>query len=419
MQASVAALMDDVTDPSDWKKDFAILRNLDASLRCDLCFNQHRQHHARQSTSLAADPSNIAGPSIAKRPQTELNGIQASEGPSRASSPRRSKRIKIDVRSSTLKPTAGSQSSPLMIDDDDEDLINATDDERDAAVPSRARRACDDGDSDGDYVEGACLNHGVKDASSNASDRELKADDLVECPICSHTFTVNALNRHLDSARCYAGFPRPSAEDRGLAPKPTKTTSSWFTRGSTSLTSANDGGAIMANEKKLVRPQYNLKSDRDIRKLLDDAGLPTSGDREKMVERHRQWVNLWNSNLDSTRERRSAPQLRKELAVNERAKYSAKDHSAYVDRQKTSWVKSNKSQFDHLIQTAKMGALRDKKLRDAAPSSEDATDPHLAASNNLRHDSSELEPHVITSSPAMPEAPPDATTTVGTVGADA
>lgn len=38
MQALAASLMDDVTDPSDWKQDFAILRNLDASLRCDLCF---------------------------------------------------------------------------------------------------------------------------------------------------------------------------------------------------------------------------------------------------------------------------------------------------------------------------------------------------------------------------------------------
>lgn len=39
MQSSIANnWMDDVTDPSDWKDDFALLRNLDASLRCDLCF---------------------------------------------------------------------------------------------------------------------------------------------------------------------------------------------------------------------------------------------------------------------------------------------------------------------------------------------------------------------------------------------
>ena len=38
MQATVASLMDEVTDPTDWNNDFDILRNLDASLRCDLCF---------------------------------------------------------------------------------------------------------------------------------------------------------------------------------------------------------------------------------------------------------------------------------------------------------------------------------------------------------------------------------------------
>lgn len=40
---SMDALLDDVTDPSDWKHDFAVFRELDASLRCDLCFVSHER----------------------------------------------------------------------------------------------------------------------------------------------------------------------------------------------------------------------------------------------------------------------------------------------------------------------------------------------------------------------------------------
>uniref|UniRef100_V5F067 SAP domain-containing protein n=2 Tax=Kalmanozyma brasiliensis (strain GHG001) TaxID=1365824 RepID=V5F067_KALBG len=165
----------------------------------------------------------------------------------------------------------------------------------------------------------------------------------------------------------------------------------------------------MANEKRLVRPQYNLKSERDLRKLLDDAGLPTSGDREKLVERHRQWINIWNANLDSTKARRSAAQLRKDLAAWERTKTSAKDHSAHVDRQKTTWVKTNKSQFDDLIQKAKMGASKDKKLRDAAGSEADSAQQPttIHGTHEGQNPNSESQPHVITSSPALPEAGTD------------
>lgn len=320
--------------------------------------------HDHTIPQAVVESNNVAGPSSVKRPPSEQNGINGAPLSSGGASPRRSKRFKSDLQSSIADLPAGSRSSPLTIDDDDEqDFIDATDDEHDAgssAIGSRrGRGARDQDDRDGDYVDGRQSsrsspskrrNQAGQDASAKVSDRELKADDLVECPICSHKFTVTALNRHLDSARCYAGFPEPSAEERGLASKPAKSTSSWFTKGpssssSTTTTAITDGAVNMSNEKRLVRPQYNLKSERDLRKLLDDAGLPTSGDREKMVERHRQWINIWNANLDSTKARRSAAQLRKDLAAWERTKTSAKDHSAHVDRQKTTWIVSDASQL--------------------------------------------------------------------------
>ncbi|SPC61377.1 related to postreplication repair protein uvsH/nuvA [Ustilago sp. UG-2017b] len=432
MQATVAHLMDHVTDPSDWKEDFTVLRNLDASLRCDLCFDIYTSpvsikscHHAFCSTCIrthinqsgnggsfcpkcrqtkAYDSELIPQPLLEitalewKRsrsflarlqshhhhphptrhkqscpPQTESSSKRPPSQHNRSSSPRRSKRIKPDL----------CNSHPLPIHDDQEqDLIHNTHPEHDAD-PSA-------------FGSSPSPSPSLQDATGRASDLQLKTDHLVECPICTHKFTLTALNRHLDSANCYPGFLQPSPQERGLASTTTttKSTCSWFTQPRCSSISASSDAA---NEKRLVRPQYNLKSERELRKLLQDASLPTNGDREKMVQRHRQWVNIWNANLDSTNARRSLPQLRQELAAWERTKASAKDHSVLVDRHKSTWVqKSNKSQFDELVQKAKIATTA------SSSSSHATTQSPLTTPNPTRQANSETDGHLLTSTPAQP-----------------
>ena len=66
-----------------------------------------------------------------------------------------------------------------------------------------------------------------------------------------------------------------------------------------------------------------------------------------------------------------------------------------------------------------MGAIKDKKLRDAAPTStDDAAETASELSNNGVQGNSEFEPQVITSSPAMPETRTQESLTVEVVGAD-
>ncbi|SPO26288.1 related to postreplication repair protein uvsH/nuvA [Ustilago trichophora] len=414
--------------PSDWNNDFSILRNLDASLRCDLCFDIYTSpvsikscHHTFCSTCIrthinqsgntgsfcpkcrqtkaydselipqpvlealsispAVESKNVAGPSSVKRPPpSQQNGITVLQHPLAVQVPAGQSASKRSTPL-CLRPTTGSRSSPLTIDDDEEDLIDALMtimtlfQVQSAPVVDERRNQTD------------------QDASAKASERELKADDLVECPICSHKFTVTALNRHLDRRTLLCWLPR--AICRRARPRfqacqvhlvlVHKRSFLFFDNND------HDGAANTSNEKRLVRPQYNLKSERDLRKLLDDAGLSTSGDREKM----------------------------KDLAAWERTKASAKDHSAHVDRQKTTWIKANKSQFDDLIQKAKMGAIKDKKLREAPlSSSDDATETASAPSVNVTHGHSEVDPHVITSSPVVHDTGSDSSSAIGAVGAD-
>lgn len=81
--------------------------------------------------------------------------------------------------------------------------------------------------------------------------RTLDADSIVQCPICQREFDVAALNAHLD---------RGCGVDDA---KPTASMDAWLRLSSTPT--ATPG----ASSKRITRPQYQLKSERDLRKLLE------------------------------------------------------------------------------------------------------------------------------------------------------
>lgn len=284
--------------------------------------------HTRETSEQTGSSSTLASPN-GRNTHREDDGTP----------PRRSKRIRTEVLPRSVQ-SAGSRSSPLTLDDEDE-VVTMSDDDGDGVVGSSHDRD----EQDADYTQ-----DNVAITSTSAShdkQRQLKPSDAVACPICQHDFTLTALDRHLDAGNCFPGCPAPSLEQQGFASTASngtttaslsssrnKSGSAWFT------TTAPTTTSHLANGKRRARPQYHLKSDRDLRTLLSEAELPTTGDRETVINRHRQWINLWNANLDSTKARKSAAQLRKELAQWEKLRTGAKDHSAIVERQKTSWVVS-------------------------------------------------------------------------------
>lgn len=134
--------------------------------------------------------------------------------------------------------------------------------------------------------------------------REIPDELPVQCPICARELAAAALNTHLD-----LGCESP-------APK--------------------------LDEKRLTRPQYQLKNERDLRKLLQGVGLASTGPRDRLIERHRQWVNLYNANLDAAPSRRASVQnLKGQLAAWERAqdddckrlRVDEKSHGSWMVRQ--------------------------------------------------------------------------------------
>ncbi|PKI83939.1 Rad18p [Malassezia vespertilionis] len=160
--------------------------------------------------------------------------------------------------------------------------------------------------------------------------RDLTAADAVQCPICAVSFTAAELNAHLDFG-CDPSQPPPAPP---VPPDP------------------------FANAKRLTRPQYQLKSERDLRKMLAVLDLPVHGSKERLIERHRQWVNLYNANLDaSAAHRESASKLRRQLSAWDRAQDEAASHHkerlVTNGRQYKTWLNTHRSQYHVLTAQAR------------------------------------------------------------------
>ena len=86
--------------------------------------------------------------------------------------------------------------------------------------------------------------------------RELGAEDTVQCPICQQAFTTVALNEHLDRG-CTPGRASPPRAASGRM-------DAWL--------GVRAPQEDLREAKRLTRPQYQLKSERDMRKLLEVRG---------------------------------------------------------------------------------------------------------------------------------------------------
>lgn len=78
--------------------------------------------------------------------------------------------------------------------------------------------------------------------------RTLDAATIVECPICQRKFDAVALNTHLDRG-CDPSETTP----------PPRAATDWLT----------GTLAESSTTKRLTRPQYQMKSERDLKKMLE------------------------------------------------------------------------------------------------------------------------------------------------------
>ena len=132
------------------------------------------------------------------------------------------------------------------------------------------------------------------------------ADGLVPCPLCSKRMKEAAVFSHLD--KC----PGPDAEPE-LMKKVADSFSNTFVTSNRS-TLASSVPAVV----RLPQLNYSLLKENALRKKLQELGIPAWGPKPLLERRHREWIDLFNSNGDSTRPK-SLRDLLKELDTWERS----------------------------------------------------------------------------------------------------
>ncbi|KAK7792122.1 hypothetical protein R5R35_009652 [Gryllus longicercus] len=153
----------------------------------------------------------------------------------------------------------------------------------------------------------------------------------VPCPVCSVEIPEKNINAHLDACL------KRSEEKR-----------------------------VVPGEKRKLLPKlvYHLLPDKDLRKKLQELGLGTTGDRATLINRHKRYTLLYNSECDSLKprsvaeiikqmkkeeeeEKKSVPQVVKKLNVDRKA-----DPQTNEEAQRQ-YLEENKASFQKLIEEAR------------------------------------------------------------------
>lgn len=164
--------------------------------------------------------------------------------------------------------------------------------------------------------------------------------------------TLSVLNQHLDKG-CEASestrSPRNGITSAGKG--------NWFQKPSKVNAKIN-----AAPRNKLPRPNYNVMKEAEIRKMLVDLQLSKNGSKDRVIERHRQWVTLYNANLDaSPKVQKTDLQLRRELAEWDRAFDESQRKQKSMNEEATkAYQEVNQGQFNDLIKTARASHARNK-----------------------------------------------------------
>lgn len=183
--------------------------------------------------------------------------------------------------------------------------------------------------------------------SEDGEDEEFKPepqpnDGLVACPMCGKRMMEEAVFNHLD--KC-TGTEEPSRK----APFLTRSTT-------TQINSKITKPAL----ERLPQLNYTLLKDNALRKKLQELGIPNWGSRQLLIKRHTEWVDIYNSNSDSSRPR-STRELLRDLDAWERSQgglasgQSTNGSSGVMkkDFDHAEWKGRHRDHFDDLIAAAR------------------------------------------------------------------
>ncbi|KAI8889000.1 hypothetical protein K501DRAFT_282449 [Backusella circina FSU 941] len=185
------------------------------------------------------------------------------------------------------------------------------------------------------------VNATIESQKKAQEEEQLKSTSIVTCPICEQEMKYSVLEIHLD--RCMKG-------DSSI-PKDTFTTEKM--RIPSILKSGSGAGAGSSQSgkqgKKPTKVVYALKNEKQMRDILKDLGLPDHGDKALKIWRHKEYINIYEANADSSHPAAFST-LRKRLEDNEQYYLSSKNNQAKrKDNDLTEYNQKYSGEFSKLV----------------------------------------------------------------------
>ncbi|KAK0210223.1 hypothetical protein DFS33DRAFT_270245 [Desarmillaria ectypa] len=200
----------------------------------------------------------------------------------------------------------------------------------------------------------------------------------IPCPVCGKTVKHEIINQHLDSGCKTFDLNNSSktAWSKIMAPR--------VHPGKSKQTQARGKErSLSVEDEALPKVSYDTLKDKQIKNLLHDQGLSTSGDRALCITRYQKWVMLWNSNLDKApKNRKSSSQLKSDLA---QWLEQHQSKSKLVIEDTLGHQKKYESEFKRLTEVARLKKAVSSQLSDlleAASSEPKSTDPTNASTSS-------------------------------------
>ncbi|KAL7266285.1 E3 ubiquitin-protein ligase rad18 [Rhizina undulata] len=187
-------------------------------------------------------------------------------------------------------------------------------------------------------------------------------DGFVECPLCSRRMKEITINAHID--KCLLDEAGSSSSSHETQLSPTRTLRSGNSRSNVQF-----GKSITPDElKSLPKINYSFLKESQLRSKLVELGIPSTGGKKLLQERHSEWMNIWNANVDSNKPRTKA-ELLLELNTWERAHIKPPNKPTkapgWSDDQ---WAIRHNDDFSLLIEQAKKRREPQQRMEESATS---------------------------------------------------
>ncbi|KAF1391619.1 hypothetical protein PFLUV_G00043980 [Perca fluviatilis] len=175
----------------------------------------------------------------------------------------------------------------------------------------------------------AGVSHSIMALCSSPS-KDVKPVIKVDCPVCSVSVPQQFINKHLDTC---------------------------LTRGEKKESLRSSLGQTRRPMTKLV---YNLLSVQELKRRLKECHLSIQGSREQLIKRHQEFVHMYNAQCDSLNPK-SAEDIAKELETNEKIRnqlqgkakpvmvFTKNKSEKEIDEMHSNYRKQHSSDFSRLI----------------------------------------------------------------------